>query len=625
MERMVFVSVVENDLDETFKQNEFLKDQLLEASLAEDIKNLVITSYVEIRNKDLHDETERTSKESKDASNESKTADTVCNDAFEVSQELSKRIVELEKDLSKFEAKSIAFEIALQHKSRETTSLKTLQKENENFMASLQIENALLKQTYKDLFDSVQRTTKFEAYFEKLEKMKVVLERQLARKVDDSKAENDRFLKEINHLRTQLENLKGKRVETKLDKSLILGKLPLLNNKIEQILKQIASLESKLASEDIHSCQKEYHELRTSYNALKVKFDYLNQKKWNINVSKSSKPNENVSEKVHTGESSKPFLRRVSQFTTYSLQQDRKFSKKSQSFETFFPQKGFKTRASNAKNQSFETPHSCFTPIKVLHEEDCKLSRKYEYVGQKLYKTNQDGFTVTNDDMVRSQRQRQKGKWKKVKIKISRDNDWNKTTITHKNKTKKALKFQISKSQREKFMIIFLGVRLFTNKKMMSIIKAIIERSHMIVPWGPVATQAAFHFIDKISLAKDFMFNTYEVEWSPCKTPGKVQVYALWKVPHLLPAFILKGGEVSRYVRSTCMSSSKALKAGIRGKALKICHHYRDALPLAPATPAAARNAISQRPNIPACKKYEIRHYYGSSSAGYSHRNGTYS
>ncbi|GKC71903.1 reverse transcriptase zinc-binding domain-containing protein [Tanacetum coccineum] len=146
----VFVSV-ENDLDETFKQNELLKDQLLEASLAEDIKNLVITSCVEIRNKDLHDETERISKESKDVSNESKTADTVCNDAFEVTQELSKRIVELEKDLSKFEAKSIAFEIALQHKSRENNSLKTLQKENENFMASLQIENAHLKQTYKDL------------------------------------------------------------------------------------------------------------------------------------------------------------------------------------------------------------------------------------------------------------------------------------------------------------------------------------------------------------------------------------------------------------------------------------------------------------------------------------------
>ncbi|GKC35638.1 hypothetical protein Tco_1048022 [Tanacetum coccineum] len=305
-------------------QNRFKRDvkdmKDVFVSVAEDIKNLVITSCVEIRIKDLHDEIERISKESKDVSTESKKADTVCNDAFEVTQELSKRIVELEKDLSKFEAKSIAFEIALQHKSRENTSLKTLQKENENFMASLQIENAHLKQTYKDLFESVQRsrvetnecdevkvkvdfdeietknielehrvmslikenehlkltyqslfdsikksrvqtktsnvtqneaenlksqlfefaetkTAKFEAYFEKLEKTKVVLERQLARKVDDSKAKKDRFLKEINHLRTQLENLKGKRVETKLDNSSILGKPPFLNNERDQLLK----------------------------------------------------------------------------------------------------------------------------------------------------------------------------------------------------------------------------------------------------------------------------------------------------------------------------------------------------------------------------------------------------
>nr|GEV90402.1 Gag-Pol polyprotein [Tanacetum cinerariifolium] len=43
-------------------------------------------------------------------------------------------------------------------------------------------------------------------------------------KVDDSKAEKDQFLKEINHLRAQLENLKGKSVETKFDKPSILGK-----------------------------------------------------------------------------------------------------------------------------------------------------------------------------------------------------------------------------------------------------------------------------------------------------------------------------------------------------------------------------------------------------------------
>ncbi|KAG8378557.1 hypothetical protein BUALT_Bualt08G0149300 [Buddleja alternifolia] len=95
-------------------------------------------------------------------------------------------------------------------------------------------------------------------------------------------------------------------------------------------------------------------------------------------------------------------------------------------------------------------------------------------------------------------------------------------------------------------------------------------------------------------------------------------VYALWKVPDLLPAFMLKGGEVSRFmlggadlmfpgihipaeglpsfsagepwavkvpgnpapiaVGTTTMSSTEALKAGLRGKALRISHYYRDTL-----------------------------------------------
>ncbi|GJW50849.1 hypothetical protein Tco_0092200, partial [Tanacetum coccineum] len=232
----VFVSV-ENDLDETFKQNELLKDQLLEASLAEDIKNLVITSCVEIRNKDLHDETERISKESKDVSNESTTADTVCNDAFEVTQELSKRIVELEKDLSKFEAKSIAFEIALQHKSRENTSLKTLQKENENFMASLQIKNAHLKQTYKDLFDSVQRSrvetnecdeVKVKVNFDEIETKNIELEYQVAS-----------LIKENEHLKKQLD-ISELHKESGVKQNLFENKTSVFQIKIDELEKSLA-------------------------------------------------------------------------------------------------------------------------------------------------------------------------------------------------------------------------------------------------------------------------------------------------------------------------------------------------------------------------------------------------
>ncbi|GJV13161.1 retrovirus-related pol polyprotein from transposon TNT 1-94 [Tanacetum coccineum] len=316
-------------------------------------KNFLKTSKLLIKTKVLHEEDCKLSRKYEYVGQKLQKTNqdgfTVKNDDMDIRQ---KRLLNWKKICQKFEAKSIAFEIALQHKSQENNSLKTLQKENENFMASLQITNAHLKQTYKDLFDFIQRSrvetnhcdevkvevnfdeietknielehrvmslikenehlkltyqslfdsikksggqtktsnvtqneaenlksqlfefaetkfnnifkkieffkkkqwnvfvdegkrakhweklnafdneikSKFEAYFEKLKKMKVVLERQLARKVDDSKAEKDRFLKEINHLMSQLENLKGKRVETKLDNSSILGKPPLLNN-----------------------------------------------------------------------------------------------------------------------------------------------------------------------------------------------------------------------------------------------------------------------------------------------------------------------------------------------------------------------------------------------------------
>ncbi|GKA80630.1 hypothetical protein Tco_0787322 [Tanacetum coccineum] len=222
----------------------------------------------------------------------------------------------------------------------------------------------------------------------------------------------------MNHLENQLDNLKGKSVETKFDKSSILGKPSadklLINSQIskswftpkvdvqkdfskpvtaqslpknekDQLLKRIAFLESKLASQDIRSCQKEYHELRTLYNALKVKFDSLNRKRRETNVSKSSKPRESVSAKVHTGEFSKPFSRRVSQFTTYSLQKDRKFSKNSQSFETLTPQKGFKKRASNAKHQSFETTYSCFTPVKQVWRPKQSHLKTFKYSKSKMF------------------------------------------------------------------------------------------------------------------------------------------------------------------------------------------------------------------------------------------------
>nr|GEU40034.1 probable protein phosphatase 2C 27 isoform X2 [Tanacetum cinerariifolium] len=134
--------------------------------------------------------------------------------------------------------------------------------ETSSFETKIKELKITLAQQTKDFEDAKvdfsKKTDKFESYFEKLEKTKVVLERQLARKIQDSNAEKYQFLK------------------------------------------QIASLESKLASKDLISNQKEYSDLRTSYNALKANFDSLNWDKGKSPISKFSTPKVSVSKKIYT-------------------------------------------------------------------------------------------------------------------------------------------------------------------------------------------------------------------------------------------------------------------------------------------------------------------------------------
>ncbi|GJX94295.1 hypothetical protein Tco_0348881 [Tanacetum coccineum] len=107
---------------------------------------------------------------------------------------------------AKIESETCVFQIKIVE-LKKTLAKQT--KENSDLLMKIDnLENAFADEVkrLKD-FDDVKlelsnRTAKFEAYFEKLEKTKVVLKRQLARKVDDYKAKKDQFLKEINHLRT---------------------------------------------------------------------------------------------------------------------------------------------------------------------------------------------------------------------------------------------------------------------------------------------------------------------------------------------------------------------------------------------------------------------------------------
>ncbi|GJV90290.1 hypothetical protein Tco_1538103 [Tanacetum coccineum] len=132
--------------------------------------------------------------------------------------------------------------------------------------------------------------------------------------------------------------------------------------------KQNALLKSQLASQNYTSLQKENNNLRTSYNVLKEKyenscenfekennnlkmhykrlFDSIKHKKVVSQVFTKSIPKVNVSKKIYTGESSKPISKKVSQFTTYSLQKDRKYLKIQHSFKIFTPQNRVKNESS---------------------------------------------------------------------------------------------------------------------------------------------------------------------------------------------------------------------------------------------------------------------------------------
>ncbi|GJR67754.1 hypothetical protein Tco_0013819 [Tanacetum coccineum] len=161
--------------------------------------------------------------------------------------------------------------------------------------------------------------------------------------------------------------------------------------------KENALLKSQLASQNYTLLQKENNDLRTSYNVLKEKhetfcenlkkenndlkmhykrlFDSIKQKKVVSQVFTKSIPKVNVSEKIYTGKSSKTISKKVSQFTTYSLQKDRKYLKKQHSFKTFTSQNHVKNESSKQiwkrKGETFSNRSSilgmkCFQCVKEM-------------------------------------------------------------------------------------------------------------------------------------------------------------------------------------------------------------------------------------------------------------------
>ncbi|GKD92233.1 hypothetical protein Tco_1372070 [Tanacetum coccineum] len=187
--------------------------------------------------------------------------------------------------------------------------------------------------------------------------------------------------------------------------------------------KENALLKSQLASQNYTSLQKENNALRTSYNVLKEKyetsckkfekenndlkmhykrlFDSIKQKKVVSHIFTQSIPKVNVSDKLYMGESSKPISKKVYQFTTYSLQKDRKYLKKQHSSETFSFQNHVKNESSkqmwkSKKNISKRFKYSRDDMFLMRKRDDSVLKKvkdvRFPFISKRTFQSETPSF-----------------------------------------------------------------------------------------------------------------------------------------------------------------------------------------------------------------------------------------
>ena len=415
------------EMREDLKYVHSLEDEFDEKCLILDIQKEFFTNQIEsfksksVCHEKVNENFEQTSSLKSENLCLKKKITELSKEAADVKEELSKRIAQFEKHLAILEAQSISFQLKLQEKNEKMSSensltsvLKEKEKifeekcddtnikfdfdefdtknlELEHAVASLQKENEHLKQTYKNLFDSIKRSR---------------VQNQFSNKSDSQIVPNHLFEKEKSVLQKKIVELEKTVAQQTKDFGDAKNDFSIETDKYEKYFahleNQNASLQEKLASSDHLSLQKEYNDLRTSYNALKAKFDVLNRSKGKSQVSNESKPQVSVSEKVYTGESSKPFSKKVSQFTTYSLQKGRKLSKRPNFSETFTPQKVSTTSAHKEKNQGFQTPYSRFTPVKPVWKPKQSRSKHLKYSYSEMLPLQQrNGYAWKNPNSGR--------------------------------------------------------------------------------------------------------------------------------------------------------------------------------------------------------------------------------
>ncbi|GJY81046.1 retrovirus-related pol polyprotein from transposon TNT 1-94 [Tanacetum coccineum] len=223
----VFESI-ESALCEQEKQNDFLKDQLLEVSLKHEVELSVLLNHECVDNS-LHAEIEQLKKKS-----------------IEIQEGVQAKIKSLEKDVQRCEKQSVDFELKLQHEKEKHKWDSSFQNKNINpldyswisKMEKLEDENVSLdftvqslikerdnvKLEYQKLFNSIKKT-RSQTQTEMDELIAHVSEKTYA--YGAIRAENQNLLITISELKTRLANIeKGKSVNTKFDKTN--GSQPLL-------------------------------------------------------------------------------------------------------------------------------------------------------------------------------------------------------------------------------------------------------------------------------------------------------------------------------------------------------------------------------------------------------------
>ncbi|GJU55832.1 integrase, catalytic region, zinc finger, CCHC-type containing protein [Tanacetum coccineum] len=241
----------ESELCEIEKQNDFLKDQLLEVSLKHEIK-LCVRLNNDCVDNSLHDEIEQIQQKS-----------------IETQEGLQARIKILVKDVQRCEKQSVEFELKLQHekekhkwdsilKNKNTNPLyyswisKMEKLEDENVSLDFKVQSLIkerdnVKLKFQKLFNSI-KNTRTQTQKEIDELIAHVSEKMY--EYGAIRAENQNLLCTISELKSRLENVeKGKFVNTKFDMTngsqTLLCVTP-LNKEVIQTKKKVLKLEENL-------------------------------------------------------------------------------------------------------------------------------------------------------------------------------------------------------------------------------------------------------------------------------------------------------------------------------------------------------------------------------------------